>query len=99
MGKLNCWEFKKCGREPDGAKAHELGVCPAAAESKAEGVYGGKKGGRACWAIAGTLCKGEVQGTYAQKEHNCLACDFYLLVRKEEGKDFLLSGEVLKKLR
>jgi len=25
---LNCWEFKKCGREPGGEKASELGICP-----------------------------------------------------------------------
>jgi len=28
-GKLNCWEFKKCGRQPGGPKVAELGVCPA----------------------------------------------------------------------
>jgi hypothetical protein len=27
--KLNCWEVKKCGREPGGVKVKELGVCPA----------------------------------------------------------------------
>lgn len=27
--KLNCWEFKKCGREPGGLKARERGACPA----------------------------------------------------------------------
>jgi len=97
MSKLNCWEFKKCGREPGGVKISELGVCSASTEAKTEGLHGGKCGGRVCWAIAGTLCKGQVQGTFAQKEKNCLACDFYLLVRKEEGKDFLLSGEVLRK--
>jgi hypothetical protein len=26
---LNCWEFKKCGREAGGAKAADSGVCPA----------------------------------------------------------------------
>jgi hypothetical protein len=26
---VNCWEFKKCGMEKGGAKATELGVCPA----------------------------------------------------------------------
>ena len=23
---MNCWEFKKCGREPNGLKAKELGI-------------------------------------------------------------------------
>jgi len=26
---MNCWEFKKCGREKGGAKAKELGLWPA----------------------------------------------------------------------
>ena len=27
--KKNCWEVKKCERQPDGAKVEELGVCPS----------------------------------------------------------------------
>jgi len=38
---VNCWEFKKCGRERDGAKAGELGVCPASFSS---GVSGWRPG-------------------------------------------------------
>jgi signal transduction histidine kinase/PAS domain-containing protein len=30
-----------------------------------------------CWTIAGTRCKGEVQGKFAQKFNNCIACEFY----------------------
>ena len=26
---MNCWEFKKCGREKHGVKEKELGRCPA----------------------------------------------------------------------
>ena len=73
---LNCWEFKKCGREPGGAKAEELGVCQAAIESRVDEVNRGKNGGRSCWAVTGTLCGGEVQGTFAAKLGNCLMCDF-----------------------
>ena len=82
--KLNCWEHKKCGREPGGSNVLELGVCPAATETKADGINGGKNGGRVCWAIAGTLCEGEIQGTYASKLGFCLICDFCQLVLKEE---------------
>jgi len=31
--KKNCWEFMKCGREPGGVNAIELGVCRAATET------------------------------------------------------------------
>ena len=30
--RLNCWEVKKCGREPGGKSVATLGVCPAASE-------------------------------------------------------------------
>lgn len=71
MGK-NCWEWKKCGREPDGAKASELGICPATVERRTDGANHGKNGGRCCWVIAGTLCKGEKQGVFARKLANCM---------------------------
>jgi hypothetical protein len=38
--------------------------------------------------IAGTLCGGKVQGDYAQKYKSCINCEFYKLVKKEEGLDF-----------
>lgn len=80
----NCWVFKKCGREPGGSKAHEFGVCPAASETLADGLNHGKNGGRSCWAIAGTLCNGQMQGAFAQKIGNCTKCDFYRQVVREE---------------
>ncbi len=99
MGKLNCWDFKKCGRQSGGEKAHELGVCPASTEKKLNGVHQGKNSGRACWVVAGTFCKGEMQGTFVSKSANCIKCDFYQSVRKEEDENFVFSGPLLKKLR
>ena len=64
--KMNCWEFKKCGREPGGAKSKELGPCSA---------Y--PKDGNHCARLAGTLCGGVVQGSFASKLANCMNCDFY----------------------
>ena len=93
MAKINCWEFKKCGREPGGAKADALGVCPAATETRVDGINGGKNGGRICWAVSGTLCGDEVQGTFAKKVADCMQCDFYKLVCKEEGKNFKIYPE------
>ncbi len=96
MAKLNCWEFEKCGRHPGGMNVKELGVCPAATEKRAHGINGGINGGRACWAIAGTFCKGKTQGTVAEKMGTCLRCDFYHLVRTEENAQFKTSREILK---
>jgi hypothetical protein len=81
----NCWEVKNCGRQPGGARVSELGVCPAAAEERASGANGGRNGGRICWALTGTFCGGKVQGTFAQKVASCMGCDFYRMVRVEQG--------------
>jgi serine/threonine protein kinase len=83
--KQNCWEYKKCGREPGGEKAEELGICPAASDSSYDGINKGKKGGRICWAVAGTFCEGSVQGTFADKRESCTKCEFFKLVRINEG--------------
>jgi hypothetical protein len=98
MAKPNCWQFKKCGREPGGSKVGELGVCPSAVEVRVNGVNAGQNGGRACWALAGTLCGGKVQGTYATKLANCLKCEFYALVATEEGPNHESSRDILARL-
>ncbi|MFX0058012.1 MAG: two-CW domain-containing protein [Candidatus Hodarchaeota archaeon] len=85
MTKMNCWEFKKCGREAGGTKADELGVCVATVSKEFEGINNGKEAGRICWALAGTLCGGSIQGEYAKKMESCIKCDFYHLVSKEES--------------
>ena len=66
IGCMDCWEFKKCGREACGLRAAELGVCPAYPNH-----------GRSCAVVAGTLCGGKVQGSFAMKLVNCMKCDFW----------------------
>jgi hypothetical protein len=94
----NCWEYKGCGRQAGGTKAQELGVCPASIEQRAHQINHGTNAGRTCWAVAGTLCKGEKQGTFAQKVGNCSKCDFYLLVAAEEGSGAIKARDLLTKL-
>ena len=72
---LNCWEILLCGREVGGENAHELGVCPAAEQDF----------GHSCWAIAGTLCGGEIQGSTAIKQNDCMMCKVYLLYNRTCG--------------
>ncbi len=97
--KLNCWEFKKCGRQPQGVKVREMGLCPASVQQELDDVHDGTNAGRACWIVSGTFCKGQVQGTFAQKFKNCELCDFDQTVRNEEGAAFVLSATLLAKLR
>ena len=98
MSAINCWEFKKCGREPNGLKSIELGICPATIETRVDGMNNGLNGGRACWAVTGTLCGGKVQGTFATKLTNCLQCEFYQLVGTEEGPNQEGAKAILARL-
>ena len=94
---MNCWEFKKCGREPGGSQVDKLGVCPASTCKAANGLHHGRNAGRCCWVVAGTYCNSDIQGTFAVKILNCMECDFYKLVTKEEDK-FLTGKELLEKI-
>jgi hypothetical protein len=99
MAKINCWEFKNCGRQPGGAKVAQYGVCPASTEPRVDGLHGGTSGGRACWAVTGTFCGGVVQGTFAAKLANCMTCEFYVTVAREEGPALLKPRHVIERLQ
>lgn len=78
-GRIKCWEFMGCGREEGGKNEKRLGICPAYPNN-----------GRFCWCIAGTLCDGKINGTFAVKKQHCIDCEFFSYVRKQEGNDFKL---------
>lgn len=52
---MECWKYKQCGREVGGFNSKKLGICPAYPDH-----------GKHCARIAGTLCSGKVQGTFAK---------------------------------
>jgi signal transduction histidine kinase len=82
--RLDCWEFRECGLGPGSGQP-----CAAAADSASNGVNGGTNGGRFCWAVAGTL-SGTANLAICAQETNCLDCDFFHLVKSEEGPSFEL---------
>ena len=88
-----------CGRQYGEEKTKELGVCPAASYEKLDGAHGGKNAGRVCWVIAGTMCGGEVQGSFAKKYEDCRKCEFYQRVREEEGSHFLITVDLIRWLK
>ncbi len=96
MYRLNCWEFMKCEREEGGSRSRVLGVCPASKDARLHGIHSGINAGRSCWVLAGTLCKGKVQGTFASKFSDCKSCNFYLTVKEEEFPNFQLSPTLLR---
>jgi len=72
----NCWEIMDCGRQKGGPKASELGECVASKEQF----------GHSCWAMAGTLCGGVVQGMVSQKSTSCLNCIVYKTYNRTRGE-------------
>jgi hypothetical protein len=81
--KMNCWEFMKCGREPKGRRARELGPCPAATNTAINGLNGGINGGRMCWAIVGTYSLDEdTRGYHKGNNYHCYDCDFHRKVKE-----------------
>ena len=78
---MNCWEFKKCGRERGGTRAMELGVCPAWPND-----------GSRCAKMAGTLCGGRVQGSFAIKLSSCVECAFYESGDYDHGRRIAVAG-------
>lgn len=99
MEKKNCWEIKKCQREPGGSKTGDLGECPAALDTSSNGINYGRNGGRICWAVAGTFCGGKVQGDYAQKSVSCMACEVFIQIQVEERGtlNLMKPGQVYSK--
>ena len=98
MEKLNCWEYKKCGRYKGGVEVRKCGICIATTEERTNGINQGKNGGRCCWAVAGTLCEGPVQGSFATKLDKCYDCEFYWYVNTEEGKNAAKLEDIRKLL-
>jgi hypothetical protein len=98
---MNCWEYKKCGRQPGGHNEATQGVCPASVEIRADGIHGGKNGGRCCWAILATNCSnGDViEKRFTQKLAECMECEFYKITfRTEYNKPTFRSAIEISKL-
>ena len=92
LSKCNCWEFNGCGRELGGARAHELGPCPASTEKLFHGLYSGKNAGRSCWLVARTLGGGVVQKKAGKKREKCRKCAFFHHVIETEYPELELGA-------
>jgi hypothetical protein len=92
--KENCWEYMNCGRGLGGEKENELGICPAVFEDSVDGLNGGSNGGRICWIVAGTFCKGKIEGVFAkefaEQQSSCMACGFFKKVIEEERNEHFI---------
>ena len=88
---MNCREFKKCRREPNGKNITLYGVCPVTTASNADGIHNGKNGGRCCWAII-PAPDDEMKNTLdycCGGLSECIRCDFYQHVK--ESTELVIS--------
>jgi hypothetical protein len=83
--RLNCWEFRNCGREHGGLMVDVLGECPVANAMKFDGHNGGVAAGRACWIIPNSGCRSSMNNINSSR--NCHECEFYRRVISEEKED------------
>ena len=87
--KLNCWEFYKCGREAGGIHVEKLGECIVSLNKEYDTINHGRRGGRICWSIYGSLCQDQLEEKCTRHD-NCLKCEFLNRVRGEEKNNFIL---------
>jgi len=80
--KLNCWEFKNCGREKDGLMVPILGECAVCSYMKFDGLNEGQGAGRACWMVPHATAKSD--GTGSACSRRCHSCEFYKRVVFEQ---------------
>ena len=85
---MNCWEFKKCGREPGGENTQKLGVCRAAIESKFNNINNGKNSGRYCWKVKVSEDNHNSSNKTLSAIMTCIECDFFMKVKSEEQDKF-----------
>ena len=86
---MNCWEFKKCGRETRGENAQKLDICRASIEDKLNGINHGNNAGRYCWKVKISEENQNAAETLSAIM-TCIECDFFIKV-KEEEKIYLIS--------
>ena len=85
---MNCWEFKKCGREPDGENVSVFGGCPVPVAIGFDGINNGKNGGRSCWIIRESACEQIMRKCCVQELIECRQCGFYASVKKRRVEQY-----------
>jgi hypothetical protein len=90
--KLNCWEYRKCGREKGGLMVDILGECPVASAMKFDGRNDGIAAGRACWMVSGGGCAIRLRH---DRSNCCLNCEFYqrVMFEQEENVSYRFATE------
>ena len=74
---MNCWEFKKCRREPGGENAEKL-----------NGVNHGNNAGRYFWKVKISEENQNSADNTLSAIMTCIECDFPIKVKAEEKNGF-----------
>ncbi|MCI5219061.1 MAG: hypothetical protein D3914_07680 [Candidatus Electrothrix sp. LOE2] len=82
--RINCWEFKKCGREPGGRNIEKYGCCSVPVSIEYDGMNNGKNGGRSCWILRESACEKIMRACRVDEIKECRQCHFHTYVRKTE---------------
>ena len=83
--KINCWEYKQCGRGPKQNNIYQPATCHVAEHKVSNDMNSGVNGGRLCWLILEARFRGEVKQFNRDLTYPCFSCDFRYKVMKEEG--------------
>ena len=81
---MNCWEFKKCEREPDGKNSEKLCVCEASVENKFDGINHGNNAGRYCWKVKISEENQNEAAETLSAIMTCIECDFSLKSKQKK---------------
>ena len=91
--RMNCWEFKQCGREPGGRNVEKYGRCSVPVSVEHNGMNNGKNGGRSCWILREAACEKIMRACRVDEIKECRQCRFHIHVKKSE-----CSGRFFHKL-
>lgn len=91
--KINCWEYRNCGMEPDGIFSKIHGECPIPKMMKLDGINGGKGAGRACWTVVHSSTPGDAPIPCRNSRISCIDCEFY---HRVQGENIETADEVKK---
>ncbi|XCN75156.1 MAG: two-CW domain-containing protein [Candidatus Electrothrix aestuarii] len=82
--RMNCWEFKQCGREPGGSNIEKYGSCSVPVSVEHNGINNGKNGGRSCWILREAACEKIMRACRVDEIKECRQCRFHIHVKKSE---------------
>ncbi|MCI5148900.1 MAG: hypothetical protein D3916_05850 [Candidatus Electrothrix sp. MAN1_4] len=80
--KIDCWEFKKCGREPGGKNIEKYGLCSLVVSLEDNKINNKRNGERLCWSLRESACEGIMRECCVNEIKECRQCTFYIFLQE-----------------